>query len=393
MSGLVKTHVDGRTGRILLDRPAALNALDLPMLRAISAALAGWRDEPHVHAVVIAGAGERAFCAGGDIRSIRSASAEAIETFFSEEYALNLAIATYPKPYVALIDGICMGGGIGVAVHGAARVVTEHAMLAMPETGIGLFPDIGATHFLPRLPGALGMFLGLTGHRLRGADAVHAGLATHFCPRADLPALSEALARDGVAALGALAAQPPSFTLAQHRALIDHAFDAPSINEVAGRLRQSADPFAAETLAALLAASPSSLAWSFAAIQAGADRTLPQCLAAETGLTRTVTRHPDFAEGVRAMVIDKDRAPKWSPRTLDEVDPAAIEAVLSGDATMTSTPSTTSTRPTTSAPPQGLAQVEPAEQQGEDHLDLTDRADQRHRRQRERREPASRARC
>ena len=170
---------DGRIGRILLNRPKALNAIDLPMIRACSRALEEWRHDPHVHAVVIEGAGDRAFCAGGDIRALRQYELDGehhrAEEFFREEYDLNLAIATYPKPYIALIDGICMGGGIGVSVHAPYRVATEHAAFAMPETAIGFFPDIGATFFLPRLPGQIGAYLGLTGARMQGADAVHAG--------------------------------------------------------------------------------------------------------------------------------------------------------------------------------------------------------------------------
>src|SRR6185312_14916116 len=214
----VITRRDGRVGRILLNRPKALNALDLDMIGACTRALVAWRDDPHVHAVVIEGAGDRAFCAGGDVRALRQFELDGehhkAEAFFREEYELNLTIATYPKPYIALIDGICMGGGIGVSVHAPYRVATERAAFAMPEMAIGFFPDIGATYFLPRLPGQLGTYLGLTGVRMQGADAVHAGLATHFVRRADLPALSAALAREGAAALAQFAAPLPAFSLA-----------------------------------------------------------------------------------------------------------------------------------------------------------------------------------
>src|SRR5690348_6956745 len=178
----VITRRDRRAGRILLNRPKALNALDLDMIRTITRILQEWREDPHVHVVVIEGAGDRAFCAGGDIRALRdnqlSGNRPAVDAFFTEEYALNLMLSAYPKPYVALIDGICMGGGIGVSVHAPYRVATGHAAFAMPETAIGFFPDIGATFFLPRLPGALGVYLGLSGLRVTGADAVHAGFAT-----------------------------------------------------------------------------------------------------------------------------------------------------------------------------------------------------------------------
>ena len=328
---------DGRAGRILLNRPAALNALDLPMIRAISAALAAWRDDPEVHLVVIEGAGERAFCAGGDIRALRQHQLDGdrppIDTFFTGEYALNAAIAAYPKPYVALIDGVCMGGGIGVSVHAPYRVATEHAIFAMPETAIGFFPDIGASFFLPRLPGRIGVYLGLTGARVRGADAVHAGLATHFTPRAALPALAAALAADGIAALATHAAPLPSFTLVPHRAAIDRCFAAPTVPELFARLAAEDDDapdatWAADTLAALRAVSPSALFWTRRLLAEGETRTLAQCLAAEFALGRTTMRHPDFVEGVRAMVVDKDRNPRWSPGRVEDVVPAEIAALF-----------------------------------------------------------------
>jgi enoyl-CoA hydratase len=323
---------NGRIGRILLNRPTALNAIDLPMIRACTRALAEWHDDSHVHAVVIEAAGERAFCAGGDIRALRQYELDGehhrAEAFFREEYELNLAIATYPKPYVALIDGICMGGGIGVSVHAPYRVATEHAAFAMPETAIGFFPDIGATFFLPRLPGAFGAYLGLTGARMQGADAVHVGLATHFTPRADLPGLSHALAEDGPAALGPHVAPLPAFSLAPHRADIDHCFGADSVLTIVQRLEAVGNAWAVKTLDTLRTVSPSALCWTLAALRRGADLTLPQCQAAELALTRTTMRHPDFAEGVRAMVVDKDRKPRWQPARIEDVDPAAIAAMF-----------------------------------------------------------------
>jgi enoyl-CoA hydratase len=323
---------DGRIGRILLNRPKALNAIDLPMIRACSRALKEWRDDPHAHAVVIEGAGDRAFCAGGDIRALRQYELDGehhrAEAFFREEYDLNLAIATYPKPYVALIDGICMGGGIGVSVHAPYRVASEHAAFAMPETAIGFFPDIGATFFLPRLPGEIGTYLGLTGARMQGVDAVYAGLATHFTLRAELPALSRALAEDGPAALGLHVAPLPAFTLAPHRAAIDHCFGADSVLGIVQRLESVGDVWAAKTIDTLRTVSPSALCWTLAALRRGAALTLPQCQAAELALTRTTMRHPDFAEGVRAMVVDKDRKPRWEPARIEDVDPAAIAGMF-----------------------------------------------------------------
>ena len=201
MEQVIEAWRAGRVGRIRLNRPRALNALDIPMIAGIQNALFAWRDDPAVHAVVISSGSERAFCAGGDVRAVREAAmagdAARVEAFFAAEYALNLMIAAYPKPFVALVDGICMGGGIGISVHGSARVATEHAIFAMPETAIALFPDVGTSYVLPRLPGALGTWLALTGVRLAGADAVHAGLATHVVPRAQLAGLVAALEADG----------------------------------------------------------------------------------------------------------------------------------------------------------------------------------------------------
>lgn len=323
---------DGRIGRIVLNRPQALNALDLDMIEVCTRALQGWRDEPIVHAVAIEGAGERAFCAGGDIMAIRQAHLEGrpdkVEAFFRAEYGLDLIIATYPKPYVALVDGICMGGGMGVAIHGAYRVATEHALLAMPETAIGFFPDIGATYVLPRLAGYLGTYLALTGARLHGADAVHAGLATHFVPRAGLAALARDLAADGVVALARHAAPLPPFSLTRHRAVIDRAFAAESVPEILRRLANDGGEFATSTIAMLRGMAPSSLVLSLRMLRDGAHRTLPQCLDAELRATRVVTAAHDFVEGVRAMVVDKDRNPRWEPARAEDVDAAMIDAML-----------------------------------------------------------------
>ncbi len=322
---------DGRVGHILLNRPKALNALDAGMIHDIAAALWEWRDEPAVHAVVIEGAGGRAFCAGGDIRAVRTASLEqrydAIEAFFSAEYALNQAIADYPKPYVALIDGICMGGGIGVSAHGSARVATETAMFAMPETGIALFPDVGATYLLPRLRGELGMYMALTGARLHGADAAFAGLATHFTDRETIAALPASLAKYGAAALTSIA-RPFDAPIARHMEAIDHCFGADSVADIVARLEAADTEWSRQTLVTLRSMSPSAVLWTFHIVRAGASRTLAECLHAELKLTRHVTKHPDFAEGVRAMVVDKDRTPKWSPDRLEAVDPADIDRLF-----------------------------------------------------------------
>jgi enoyl-CoA hydratase len=328
----VVTSRDGRVGRILLNRPRALNALDLSMIRACADILESWRNDPHVDAVVIEGAGDRAFCAGGDIRALRdgqlAGDRASVDRFFAEEYALNLTIATYPKPYIALIDGICMGGGIGLSVHAPYRVATEHAGFAMPETAIGFFPDIGATYLLPRLPGALGIYLGLTGSRVSGADSVHAGLATHFTSRARLPDLSAALALEGIAALAAYNEPLPAFSLAARRKAIDRCFSAATVADIVARLEANGDEWAQAALKALRQVSPSALHWTLRALRRGRDLTLKQALDAEFALTRTTMAHPDFAEGVRAMIVDKDRAPAWQPAAIEDVEPATIDALF-----------------------------------------------------------------
>ena len=327
----VITRRQGRIGRITLNRPKALNALDLGMIQAIMRALDAWRDDPAVHAIVVDGAGGRAFCAGGDIRLIRSLSMArdhaGIETFFVAEYAMNLAIARYPKPYVSLIDGVCMGGGIGLSVHGTARVATEAAVFAMPETGIALFPDVGATYALPRLRRGYGMYMGLTGARLGGTDALWVGLATHLVSRERLAALADEMAEDGVAVLADAAMHPPPGS-AEGMADGMRCFEADSVAAILDALERDGSDWAKSALASLRAASPSSVLWSFEAIRRGAGRTLERCLQTELALTRHATRHPDFLEGVRAMVVDKDRTPRWSPSRLEDVDPAGIAALF-----------------------------------------------------------------
>jgi enoyl-CoA hydratase len=326
------TRKDGRIGRILMNRPKALNALDSNMIQGSLRALKEWANDPHVHAVVIEGAGDRAFCAGGDVRALRewqtTGNRHLADQFFTEEYELNLLINNYPKPYIALIDGICMGGGIGMAVHGSYRVATENADFGMPETVIGFFPDIGGTYLLPRLPGELGIYLGLTGLRIKGTDSVHAGFGTHFVPRANLPALSAALAEDGLPALARFAQALPEFSLAQHRSTIDHCFSAPTMLEIVARLEADGSDWAKAALNGLRAVSPIALCFTLEALRRGANLTLSDALDAEFALTKTTMAYPDFAEGVRAMVVDKDRAPKWQPARLEDVDQAVVAAMF-----------------------------------------------------------------
>jgi enoyl-CoA hydratase len=253
---------------------------------------------------------------------------EEIASFFSEEYALDRTVAEYPKPYIALVDGICMGGGVGVSVHGSARVASENAVFAMPETAIGFFPDVGATYFLPRMPGALGFYCGLTGARCEGADAVHTGFATHFVPRACFPELCRALVCDGVAVLAEFARELPPFGLAPHRPAIDRCFGAGSVPEITRRLQAEGTEWAGQALDAMRGMSPSALCWSFENLRRGANRTLRQCFEAELALARVVAFHHEFVEGVRAMVVDKDRMPMWQPARIEDVDPSAIASIV-----------------------------------------------------------------
>ncbi|MFD3842913.1 enoyl-CoA hydratase/isomerase family protein [Streptomyces sp. NPDC058642] len=321
----ILTDVHRGVGRILLNRPKALNALTTDMVVAIDRVLAGWEHTP-LSAVVLASTSTKAFCAGGDIRTIREHSlagdAEASERFFASEYRLNARIAEYPVPVVSLIDGVCMGGGLGLSIHGAFRVVTERAVLAMPETGIGFFPDVGASYFLPRLPGAIGMYLGLTGHRLDAADALYTGLATHFVPADGLDAVVDALADspgDPVdLVLNRLAGPSPvaGSRLAEAREDVDRAFGAPSLGEIEKRLRHLDTPWASAASAALESASPHSLEITHALLARGRQQTLRECLDTELALARTTIRTPDFLEGVRAALVDKDRNPRWQRASL-----------------------------------------------------------------------------
>ncbi|MFI0896233.1 enoyl-CoA hydratase/isomerase family protein [Streptomyces sp. NPDC020983] len=316
----VQTRVGANgTAVIGLARPAALNALDLTMVRLMTGALTRWRDDPAVRSVLVVSTSPKAFCAGGDIVAVRAAGASgdsaAVRGYFAAEYALNALIARYPKPYTALIDGYAMGGGLGISVHGSARVVTERASLAMPETAIGFFPDIGASHFLPRLPGAYGWYLGLTGARTGGPDAVACGLATHLVPAADLPALQTALTTDPAppeTVLRDFAAPVPRRPA--HADAVARCFAEPDPARVRALLAaESAEPdWARETLALLDAASPASLAATAALLRAGAGSTLEECLARELELACRTAGSADFQEGVRAALVDKDRKPVWS---------------------------------------------------------------------------------
>lgn len=319
-------------GHLRLNRPRALNALDHAMVRAMARALAAWRDDPAIRLILLEGEGGRAFCAGGDVRQGRQMLVEgngaALIDFLAEEYTLNGAIAALEKPWVSLIDGVCMGGGIGVSVHGSHRVVTEHALLAMPETTIGLFPDVGSSFVLSRMPGALGEWLGLTGARLRGAEAVEAGFATHFVPREALPALREALLAGDTGAIDRAAQPVPPGPVAALRPVVDRCFGAGSIPAIVAALEAEGTDWAREQLAVLRRVSPTSLFVTHEMLRRARGLDLLACLAMDLALARSVTPYPDFAEGVRALLVDKDNAPRWTPPRIEEVSATAIQAMF-----------------------------------------------------------------
>jgi len=321
-----------------LNRPEALNALTLGMIRALAPRLRDWAAEPAVAAVLVKGAGDRAFCAGGDLRvfwDLRDGDRLQAGGFFREEYRLNRQIFTFPKPYIAVLDGIVMGGGVGVSVHGRYRVASERTRFAMPETGIGLFPDVGGSYFLPRLPGRLGLYLGLTGRRLDAADCLYSGIATHYVEAAALPALESALAgvdpADAVDAavaeiLGRASSDPGPSNLAADRESIDRCFARDSVEGIVAALDAEGTDWARRTLERLRACSPTSLKLTFRQLRNGAEMAFDAAMAMEFRLSQACLAGHDFLEGVRAVVIDKDMAPAWDPATLAEVDAATVAA-------------------------------------------------------------------
>jgi enoyl-CoA hydratase len=318
----VRIALEGRVGRIVLTRDHALNALTLGMVETIKAALDDWSTRG-LRAVVIESTSERAFCAGGDIRQVRQdvldGNADAAHRFFSTEYAVNLLLGSYPVPVVALIDGICMGGGLGLSVHGAFHVVTENAVFAMPETQIGFFPDVGGSHFLPRLPGNVGRYLALTGARFGAADAMTIGMATHSCSREVLATIPDLIAEDDGPIDTLLRELAPAHLgpspIAENRDAIAHCFAPAALDGPDGireRLGHDASAWADETLAMLDNASPASLDVTLDLLARGRELSLADCLAMELDAADRVITSPDFIEGVRAALVDKDRQPRWA---------------------------------------------------------------------------------
>jgi len=343
MTDDIKLTRAGALARVLLDRPKALNALTLPMIETLAPALTAWAADEGVAAVLVEGAGERAFCAGGDVRAVwekgRAGGPRGDDdltvVFFREEYRLNRQIHRFPKPYVAFLDGITMGGGVGLSVHGSHRIVTERTMFAMPETGIGLFPDVGGTWFLTRAPGRLGEYLALTGARLKGRDVIDSGIGTHFVPSGRLEDLTRTLSETRwqaghergqvTAAIEDAAGDPGPSEIGPHRAVIDRCFGEESVEAILDALARDGSDFARETRDGLLKKSPTSLKVVFAQLRRGAGLAIEDALRMEFRIVQRCMDGHDFFEGIRAVLVEKDHAPKWNPDRLDAVAAADVE--------------------------------------------------------------------
>ncbi|HEY1614898.1 MAG TPA: enoyl-CoA hydratase/isomerase family protein [Rhizomicrobium sp.] len=319
----------GALGLITLNRPKALNALTRPMCREMDTQLAAWGEDSSIRAVAIRGAGERAFCAGGDVRALyesgREGSPYALE-FWRDEYRLNARIKHFPKPYVALLHGIVMGGGVGVSVHGSHRIVADTAMFAMPETGIGMFPDVGGSYFLPRCPGETGMYCALTGARLKMADMLYVGVATHAVAMSRWDALIEGLADGGdpdvvLEDLGSRSGPAP---MTEYRAWIDDHFAHRSVETILSSLDGGGE-WAKETAAVIRGKSPTSLKLSHRQLCLGREMTFDDCMRMEYRMVHGIIAGHDFYEGVRAAIVEKDNRPNWRPADLAGVSDSDID--------------------------------------------------------------------
>ncbi|WP_168706205.1 enoyl-CoA hydratase/isomerase family protein [Gordonia paraffinivorans] len=328
-TGSVLAEENGSARSLILNRPKSINAIDHEMVTEMAKLLDGWATDDAVAAVVLYGAGERGLCAGGDIVAIHrdaaalSGNPDATDLdaenspsakFWFDEYRLNAAISRFPKKYVAIMDGIVMGGGVGVSAHGNTRVVTDRTRLAMPEVGIGFVPDVGGTHLLSRVPDGLGLYAGLTAAHLSGADAIAMGLADHYVPSESLPEFIEALGSSGLdAALGRFATEAPESKLAAQRGWISEAFAAETVSEIIERCRAVGTEEATKTADTIAAKSPTALAVTLRSLrEAAGDATLEDTLVREYRVSLRCLLHPDMAEGIRAQVIDKDRNPSWA---------------------------------------------------------------------------------
>ena len=327
----------GKIGRITLNKPKSLNAVTFQMVRDITAALNEWQNDPQVEAVVIEGAGDRAFAAGGDVKAIYDAhlrdDVEYPYQFWREEYELNARIKNFPKPYIAIMDGIAMGGAVGVSGHGSHRIVTERARIAMPETGIGLIPDVGGSWLLAHAPGQCGPYLGLTGHPMNAADAIYAGFADTYMMSGSTRAFAAELEDEGARGLDALAREyaelPMEPGLETRQDIIDRCFQFDSVEYVIDALKREEDDWAAETIEALSGRSPLCMKLALATIRrADMMHRIEDALALEYRCTNRLFQNGEFIEGIRALIIDKDHAPKWSPSRLSEIDDNLIDTYL-----------------------------------------------------------------
>ncbi len=326
----VLVTVDRGIGLITLNRPKAINSLTHPMVSAISEALTEWRDDDDVRAVVLAGAGERGLCAGGDIVEVyNSARGDhgLSSSFWWDEYRMNSQIARFPKPFVSLMDGIVMGGGVGVSAHGSVRVVTDTTKMAMPEVGIGFIPDVGGTFILSRAPGLLGLHAALTGAPFGAGDAIALGFADRFVPHDKLAEFTDAIFADGIdAALAAYAADPPESQLLKQRAWIDECYAGETVEDIIAALRGHDAGPANDAANLIMTRSPVSVSVALEAVRRAAKLdTLEDVLRQEYRTSCGSLRSHDLVEGIRAQVIDKDRNPKWSPASLAAVTTADVE--------------------------------------------------------------------
>lgn len=316
----------GHIGVLTLNRPKAINALTHGMVTSIQSALEDWVSDDSVHAVLLTGSGERGLCAGGDIVSLYHDAIEgdgqASAAFWADEYRLNAAIANYPKPFVAVMDGIVLGGGIGLSAHASHRIVTERSRLGLPETGIGFVPDVGGTWLLSHAPGELGTYLGLTAGSVRAGDAIALGLADYYVGSDRLAELMDSLrTTDADTAIAAVATSAPASPLLDQRAWIDAAFSAESVPAILQRLRELPDVQAQAAADAISTKSPTACAVTLESLRRSREAaSLEYALAQEFRVSLRALKAPDFAEGVRAQVIDKDRNPHWTPGNFDEVD-------------------------------------------------------------------------
>lgn len=331
---------NGRAGVVTLNKPETLNAVTDAMLSALNNQLDVWENDASVERVIIKAAEGRAFSAGGDIRHLyeRGIAGDFDYDFFAREYTLNARIHHFPKPYIAMIDGIAMGGGVGISFHGSHRIAGEKIGFAMPEVGIGFFPDVGGSYLLSRLPGALGLYLGMTGERMKQGDVLESGLATHACASADFPRLEDELCNSKTIenAIGLFVDGSGERSQIKHMTLINSAFAADSVAHIVANLESMTDlqgqegEWARQTLDKLHSKSPTSLEIAFRQIVRGASLSMKDCMRMEYRILRRILSGSEFYEGIRAAIIDKDYAPKWEPSALADVDLNRVEEHFAG---------------------------------------------------------------